>query len=70
MALASEDEAVLCTAVKLLCGEPLREDTAVGGKLFGRLMTVEPWACAIVGSGGAAERWVCPVMMLRASLRR
>ena len=67
-----EDEGLLGVAETLLCGEPLREETAVPGRLLlGRLTTVvEPWARARDASGGATERWVvCSGMMLRASLR-
>lgn len=39
----------------LLCGEPLNDETAVPGKLLGRLTMVEPVAWASEGSGGAAE---------------
>lgn len=52
----------------VLCGEPLREETAVPDRLLGRLTTVEPWAWANEASGGAADRctgW----MMFRVSLR-
>lgn len=42
--LASEDEAIFCGTATPLWGEPLREETAVGGRLLGRLTTVEPWA--------------------------
>jgi hypothetical protein len=41
-----------------LCGEPLNDDTAVDGRLLGRLTTVEPWAWASDGSGGTTDRWV------------
>jgi hypothetical protein len=52
----------------VLCGEPLREETAVPDRLLGRLTTVEPWAWANEASGGAADRWT-GWMMFRVSLR-
>jgi hypothetical protein len=68
MAAAATAAAALATEeTVLLCGEPLREDTAVVGTLLGlgTEAAMEPWAWSDDDSGAAAARALWMGMMLR-----